>query len=294
MRRLVPAIAALLACGDRRAEQAPPPPPGDAAAAPVGDVGAAGADTEPDDVGVAPVGSTDPVDLAEPPPEVGVDQLGAIPAWRAVVDRAQLLARRGDGGVVYGQIGGAVAATPLTWLIDETEGDGALAIRVDFGPSVPPEGSRVAVRGAWKVDDARRWYWAAAAVTPLPRHDAPAAAPAHPPGHVIADAPAPGGWAKVRDPSRARDGDLCAFTVVEVPVRDGDGWGASDRKWGTLMAYVQLPGEHVSYGGHDLRTADERWSLKKGWTYWVRVAKVRRRDGQIPVIEAASPPVRWP
>jgi hypothetical protein len=91
-----------------------------------------------------------------------------------------------------------------------------------------------------------------------------------------------------------KEGELLAFTVVEKPVQEGDGWGASDRRWGTLMAYVRLPGERASYGGHDLRSPDERWALKKGGTYWIQAGKIRKREGQLPVIEAVTPPVRFP
>ena len=40
-----------------------------------------------------------------PDPGRVIAELGAIPAWQAVVDRAQLLARRGQHGVVYGRVG---------------------------------------------------------------------------------------------------------------------------------------------------------------------------------------------
>lgn len=264
------------------------------------------ADDDPPDLG--PPAPADPdEDVAEPAAE-----LGAIAAWRAVVERGQYLARRGQRGVVAGRVGGAVAAAPmpgsgdpdagvvlaqpsdLVWLIDETEGNGALGIRVRF--ATPPEpGARLAVRGGWALDEARRWYWQADAVTPLPAaepveaKDPPAA-----PGHVIAAVDPPGGWSKVRAPDKASPGDLMAFTVVDKPLREGAGWGVSDRKWGALMATLRLPGEHDSYGGHDLRAADERWALKKGGTYWVRVGKVRRPKDAVPVIEALTAPVRFP
>ena len=242
-----------------------------------------------------------------------VTRLGAIPAWRAVVDRNQYLARRGERAVVFGRVGGEVPPTPvaaaptdagppppppptgLTWLIDETEGQGALAIRVKMGASPPKPGERVAVAGAWALDEARRWYWQAEAVTPLPADEAPAPGPADAapvaPGLVIAKVSPPG---RRKDPATVRDGEVMELTVVKVPAREGDGWAVSDRKWGEVLAYLVLPGERPSYGGHDLRAPDERWTLKRNWTYWVRVAKVKRREGEPAVITAAGPPFLFP
>jgi len=263
-----------------RAESAP-----DAVAAgPAGDGG------DRDDPGEPPVEPTGP-DVADEPPDPGaqIDALGAIPAWQAVVDRDAYLARRGAHAVVFG----VVAAQPadLAWLIDDTEGGGALVIRVMFPSAPPTSGTRVAVRGAWKVDELRRWYWEGEAVTPLAGVVVP---PTFAPGHAIAVADPPGGWSGVRTPDKAKDGDRVAFTVVEKPLREGDGWGAATERYGQLLAYVRLPGERPSYGGHDLRSADERWVLKTGATYWITAGKVRRREGQVPVIEAVTPPVRFP
>jgi len=296
-------LAALAACQSRSGDK-----PGRDAAV----LAAAPADAAAE--AVAEVGPIGPVDPEEDAVEPAIE-LGAIPAWSAVVERDQYLARRGQQGIVAGVVGGAVApatlppapdagpdagvvvAQPadLTWLVDEREGNGALGIRVRFAAPVPAPGTRVAVQGAWMLDEARRWYWRADAVTPLPAAEPVAAKdPPATPGHVVAVADPPGGWAKVRAPDKASPGDLMAFTVVARPLREGDGWGASDRKWGSLLATVQLPGEEPSYGGHDLRAADERWPLLKGGTYWVRVGKVRRpRDG-VPVIEAVTAPVRFP
>src|SRR5436305_783212 len=47
-------------------------------------------------------------DAAPAPKEPDIDDLGAIPAWQAVVDRAQFLARRGQHGILYGVIGPAI------------------------------------------------------------------------------------------------------------------------------------------------------------------------------------------
>ena len=283
-------VAALAAC-QSRTEPAPAPVVPDAAVAaivePAGPADAA--EAEPAETG--PSAAPDPDDeemLAAP------GDLGAIPAWRAVIDRDRYLARRGDRGVVAGRVGGPVPESDLVWLIDETEGNGALGIRIRFAKA-PEPGARVAVRGAWTLDEARRWYWQADAVTPLPAIDEPAPKdPPAPPGHVIAAADPPGGWGKVKAPDKASPGDLMMFTVVSTPRREGDGWGVSDRRWGTLMATLRLPGEHDSYGGHDLRAADERWGLDKGKTYWVRVGKVRRPPDGVPLLQAVTAPVRIP
>ena len=57
---------------------------------------------------------------------------------------------------------------------------------------------------------------------------------------------------------------------------------------------AKKPGERPSYGGHDMRTADEKWKLKRGVDYWVRIGKIRRRDpDKLPTINARTPPVRW-
>src|SRR5688572_7496477 len=97
-----------------------------------------------------------PAKLEEPePPDPGklIAELGAIPAWQAVVDRAQLLARRKQRGVVYGTVGSPIlvpgppptpsdagvvpdagmVASPYMWLICDTDGNGALGIIVTLG-----------------------------------------------------------------------------------------------------------------------------------------------------------------
>jgi hypothetical protein len=94
----------------------------------------------------APAADATPAEPKEPPKDP-IDELGAIPAWQAVVDRAQYLERRNQHGVVYGTLGAPVtvpagsgsgsgsAAVPsdYTWLVDDTEGNGALAIKVLLG-----------------------------------------------------------------------------------------------------------------------------------------------------------------
>ena len=59
---------------------------------------------------------------------------GSVAAWQAVIDRDRYLARRGQGAVIVGRMGGDAIAPGargvIRWLIDETEGNGALAVRV--------------------------------------------------------------------------------------------------------------------------------------------------------------------
>ncbi len=306
MRSAVVFASVLVACGET---QAPPPPvvhDAGLVAVALWDANAAQAE----EVTPPPVEPDEP-----PPPPPGIEELGASPAWRAVVDRAQYLQRRGDRGVVYGRVEGAVPRAPvagavpagdagvpmsepsdLVWLVDETQGNGALAMRVQFPAPAPERGDRVAVGGAWAVDQARRWYWVADEVVPLPADQAPKRGkePSSPVGHHLESHRPENGWAGVKIAKHAKDGDLLAFTVVKKPAYEGAGWGASDKKWGELMGAVILPGEQPSYGGHDMRTADERWHLKMGWTYWVRIGKVKRRTGQLPVLEAVTPPVVFP
>src|SRR5215207_4125286 len=76
-----------------------------------GTVGAGSASGAPADA-LAPSPDAAEPDAAvrEPDPEPGppdpgrvIAELGAIPAWQAVIDRAQLLGRRRQHGVVYGR-----------------------------------------------------------------------------------------------------------------------------------------------------------------------------------------------
>ncbi len=211
--------------------------------------------------------------------------------------------------MIFGRIGGEVAPaarppgadadagppppTGLTWFIDETEGQGALAIRVKLGASPPAPGERVAIRGAWALDAQRRWFWQADAVTALPASDAPAAgvdAQIAPGLALVKRAPS----GRRTGPATVVEGEILEFTVAKLPVRTGDGWAVSDRKWGEVLGLLMLPGDRESYGGHDLRGPDERWALKRNSTYWVRVGKVKRRQGEPAVITAAGPPFAFP
>jgi hypothetical protein len=272
-----------------------------------------------------------------PDPGRVIAELGAIPAWQAVVDRAQLLGRRGQHGVVYGRVGpallvpgpttpapsdaGVVAggdagavrgvdagvvpgvvpgpvidaglvASPYVWLIDDTEGNGALGIRIAIGDKAK-EGDRIAAGGAWQLDAERRWFWKPDAVQPLP--PAPPSELKEPPlpvpSHAIATGELPSG---ARTISLARDHDIAYFQIVgPAPASDGDGWLVADQLGRPAVALMNLPGERASYGGHDMRAPDERWQLRRGQTYWVRIGKLRKRGADKPaLVNARTAPIR--
>lgn len=256
----------------------------------------------PDDA-LEPIAITEdapaPPDEPEPPdPGKVIAELGAIPAWEAVIDRADLLARRGQRGVVYGTIGppvmvlgppadppkappwrpidAAMLPSPYTWLVDDTEGNGTLGIRVELGKHTANAGDRVALGGAWHLDDARRWYWKVDSLTPVP--PAPPSdlkdPPAPFPSHDIREGSLPQGARMIVN---ARDHDAVYFQIVgPPPVRDGDGWLVAKELGDKPFARLRLPGERSSYGGQDMRASDERWHLKKMQTYWVRIGKIRK------------------
>jgi hypothetical protein len=299
-------IGTLAACqgeSDRRAAgSGSAPEPRDAGAPEARDAGAPVAPEEP---------TSDAAVVEDPdPPDPGklIESLGAVSAWQAVVDRGQYLARRGQQGVVFGTLGapilvagpaapggidGGLVASGYTWLVDDTEGNGALAIRVLLESRTAKQGDRVALGGAWELDDSRRYYWKVASVTALPAappgdlKDPPVA-----PGHEIADGGVPAG---ARTISVARDDDLVYFTVVgKPPVVDGEGWPVADELGDPVFALLNLPGERPSYGGQDFRTPDERWQLKRGQLYWVRIGRIRRPQGpdKPALINARTAPVR--
>ncbi|MBK9036088.1 MAG: hypothetical protein IPL61_33395 [Myxococcales bacterium] len=257
---------ALAGCGEKRETQP-------ARTEPLGrvvDAGAA-APTGPDGGDLAPIGTDDDTAAATPP--------GSIAAWQAVIDRDRYLARRGQGAVIVGRIGGEAIAPGargvIRWLVDETEGNGALAVRVAIAGAPPAEGARVAVRGAWALDSQRRWYWQAEALTPVTTPP-PAALPEPPlpPGHQLTSGPPPSGYRAV---SRGKDGGVIVFGVIRSSNGDDDGWVIGDDSFSLPIANLTLPGERSSYGGHDLRHDDERWQLKRGVLYWVRIDRYRRK-----------------
>jgi hypothetical protein len=252
----------------------------------------------------------DPVDVGKQ-----IAELGAVPAWQGVVDRAQYLARRGQHGVVFGTIGPPVMmlgplpevpphAGPATkrdagliqssyvWLVDDTDGNGALAIRVLLGPKGASvhEGDRVAFGGGWALDSELKWFWNVDAVSPLP--PAPPSVlkePPAPPGHVIVNGGFPQGVHKI---SLAKDDDLVYFQLVgPPPASDGDGWPVGDELGSPVSALVNLPGERASYGGLDMRSPDERWQLQRKQIYWVRIGKVHKHGDKLIMVNARTAPV---
>jgi hypothetical protein len=119
--------------------------------------------------------------------------------------------------------------------------------------------------------------------------------PAATPTHAIANGELPSG---ARTIGVAKDGDAVYFTVVgAAPSVVGDGWPIADELGNPTFALLNLPGERASYGGLDMRTADERWQLKRGQTYSVRIGKIRKRadktdPGKPALINARTAPVR--
>ena len=230
------AIAGCIACQGQDSRSAGP-----ASGAPV----SAGSDASPpepaipDDAGLV-TGDPDPRDARAKPeePEVPdpsrvIAELGAVPAWQAVVDRAQLLGRRGQHGVVYGVVGPALM---------------------------------------------------------IPAHDLEEPQPPEP-SHAIAGGSLPAG---ARTISVARDNDAVYFQIVgPAPASDGDGWQIADQLGSPVVAVINLPGERATYGGQDMRAADERWQLKRGQVYWVRIGKLRKRGPDKPTtVNARTAPVR--
>lgn len=294
-------LLVLVGCQGNR-EPTPPPVTKDAAAVVA----------EPD--ASAPVTPSDaPEEPEVPDPGKRIAELGAIPAWQAVVDRAQLLGRRDQHGVVYGTIGPPVmvlappatgsgsggaakpelVASPYVWLIDDTEGHGSLGIRVALGQKTAKLGDRVALGGAWMLDDARRWFWkvdSLQALPPAPASDLKEPPPPEPNHQIVSGNLVPGS----RTITVARDNDSVYFQLVgPSPTNDGDGWAVANELGDTVFALLVLPGERASYGAQDMRAADERWALKRGQTYQVRIGRIRSRGPDKPVvIHARTAPVR--
>lgn len=219
-------------------------------------------------------------------------RIGAVPAWQAVVERGRYLGRRGRQGVVFGRVGGPVnsADARLRWLVDETEGEGALAIRLGFDPRITVmEGQRLVAWGAWWLDPERRWYWKAERVALLePGDGAMATAP---PGLVIPvlEDP-PEGAVPV---SQLATGGAILFEIRSVPRAPSDGWEITDPGSARPVARLLLPGEQPSYGAQDYRSPDEHWQLAPGTVYTVPVRQPRRsRSEELPVLQARGIPRR--
>jgi hypothetical protein len=294
-------LACMLGCQGKSSTVQPPPPPVQKDAPPVGSAAggsALGSDVA-DDEGSAHVKPEEPEQA-----DVGkaIAELGAVPAWQAVVDRAQYLERRGQHGVVFGTIGPAITMTgsgdagqvetPYVWLVDDIEGNGALAIRVLLGKATAKPGDRVALGGAWALDDARTWFWKVDNSSPLPpAPPSTAKDPPSAPGHAIANGELPQG---ARTMTLAKEGDAAYFMIVgPPPANPGEGWPVADELGNPVYALLNLPGERPSYGAQDMRSADERWQLKRGVTYVVRIGPVHKHGPDKPAtINAKTAPVR--
>jgi hypothetical protein len=199
------------------------------------------------------------------------------------------VARTGAGS------GSAVmVASPYVWLVDDSDDDGALAIRCQFGVAGKPEtGARVAVGGAWTLDSDRRWIWQVDAVTALPPASGSAAPALQAQGHAIALVnQLPAGAHTI---SIAKEGELAYFQLDGLPPAvDGDGWPVADDLGNPVYALLNLPGERASYGAQDMRAADERWSLRRGVTYIARLGHIHKHGDKPATINARSAVMRLP
>jgi hypothetical protein len=251
---------------------------------------------------------SDVPDVPEPITDPGkaLFEMGAVPAWQTVIDRTLYLDRRKQHGVAYGVLGGDVMvpgvgsgsgsasliASPYVWLVDDTEGNGALAIRVKLPDNArlhPVTGDRVALGGGWSLDDAHRWFWKVDAITALPALPPPKF-PWGPPSHAIGNGELPQG---ARTISLAKENDFAYFMLVgPPPTGDGDGWAVADELGNPVYAILAMPGERPTYGAQDMRTADERWALRRGQTYVVRIGKIHKHGDKPATITARSGPVR--
>lgn len=257
-----------------------------------------------------------------------IAKLGALPVWEGVVQRGQYLERRGQRGALYGRVGDEVEGEDgrAVWLIDDTEGEGSLAVRAVFADSVPPKGSRVVATGAWTFPElpsapaapspppaapsspaapspppaaaapaapappapTPRWVWKVERVTPLPEETT--FAPTSPIGHEIKAGPRP---AEAVPISKAKDNDVVVFQVLSAPRRLGEAWLVADQLGSPPIAMLSMPGDRASYGGIDFRQPDEQWRLRRGVTYVVRIGKIRRKDPSKPAtINARNAPIK--
>jgi hypothetical protein len=234
--------------------------------------------------------------------------IGALPAWRGVLERWRLLARRGEAGALVGVVASAEGERVL---IDDRAGRGALFVRLGLPADAPAieDGARVVAWGGF-VADGERWRFAVTRIERLSTAagDAVALVPSHQPR---AAAPAPEGATppaeligRIQQGLRREQREAAMrFTVRGAPVASGDGWAidggeapAKPPKGAPPVpptAYLMLPGEAPIYGGQDYRASEERWALEIGRAYAVTIAvpsRLRMADG-VPVLEAVDAPV---
>lgn len=155
--------------------------------------GSTGAGSATRDAATIPTAASEPVPTA-PVVETAaqiISRLGAMPVWEGVVQRGQILARRGQRATLVGRVGPAVGQGSWIWLIDDTEGGGCLAARAAFVGEAPARGTLIAATGAWSLEvlegaapteAAASTEVAVPATTPAaPGAAAPAVVPAAPP-----------------------------------------------------------------------------------------------------------------
>lgn len=199
--------------------------------------------------------------------------VGAVPVWEAVINRGRYLARRRLQGAVYGYLGGSIDGYRL--LIDETEGAGALAIRITTDTDELlelHEEQRLVSWGAWQIDDQKRWYWKSERLAGLASDEKSLPqGTASIQGMQIVSIPEPPVDAQPVS-QRATSGDIL-FQIHAVPARPTDGWEIADKTEDAPVALLLLPGEQAAYGDQDYRAPDEHWNLKPRVTYAVQVRR---------------------
>jgi hypothetical protein len=211
----------------------------------------------------------------------------AVSAWSAVLERDRMLGRREASGAVWGRY---AEVDRESWLVDEDEGDGALAVRLLMPAGVHVgEGTRVVIWGAFWAENGV-WRFKVEKIARLEtRHGGPL--PLLPPGlHPHTRSPAPIG-AKVIGANISAPSWLI-FEVVEGPLKMGDGWLAvapgtaatwrvarRSGKGQMVAARLFLPGERLIFGGQELLSREERWALRVGRSYvvWVEPPRGGRR-----------------
>jgi len=215
-----------------------------------------------------------------------ISEATGVPAWQAVHDRARYLERRGGAGAVVGRLESRTGEQ--RWLVDESQGQGTLAIRValpGFARSLA-DGELLELRGAWAVDADRRWFWRATEVARVV--DAEPVTFPYEPGLVVNKIDAPPQAAVPA--SAAASGATIVFTVVAAPSKPGDGWLIADSADAKGRAWLVLPGEGAAYGGQDMLADGEQWKLIVGRRYTVKIARRPRRSAGLHLLIASGPP----
>ncbi len=209
-----------------------------------------------------------------------------LPAWSAVHERYRLLDRRGESGLVFGTL---LENDQGLWLVDETEGEGTLAISVLL-PGKPKLAlaTRVVLRGAWKLSSEKHWQWKTDAIWTMSEKKSESVL-RFPPGLVAHKQES----RKLSSPSTvsANMGGTISFRVVQPPKQIGDGWLIGDAKGGAAVARLMLPGERSPYGDQSDLSVEEQWQLALGTRYWVQINRFRRPKSKVlPIVRAISVP----